>query len=60
MLCIAFSKIYSKNCIILYLVYALLSMYVEITLKIIVDGQPTDRQIDRPTDIVTYRAAIAA
>ena len=30
-------------------------MYFELTLKLVVDG-PTDR----PTDIVTYRAAIAA
>ena len=31
-------------------------MYVELTLKLVA----TDRQTDRPTDIVTYRAAIAA
>ncbi len=45
------------------ILYVLLSMYVELTLKLVVD-RPSDRQTDlltdRPTDIVTYRAAIAA
>ena len=51
------------HCIRLDSFYALLSMYYELTLKLVVDRQtdrPTDRLTDRPTDIATHRAAIAA
>ena len=47
------------HCIRLDSFYALLSMYYELTLKLVVDRQ-TDRPTDRPTDIATHRAAIAA
>ena len=55
------------HCILLNSFCALLPMYVELTLKVVVEGptdQPTDRQTDRPTnrlmDIGTNRAANAA
>ena len=41
------------------ILYVLLSMYVELTLKLVVD-RPTNHPTNRQTDIVTYRAAIAA
>ena len=64
-LCIVFYALYSMHCILsidfyaLYsmhcILFTLLSMYVELTLKLVVE-----RPTDRPTDIVKYRAAIAA
>ena len=45
------------HCILCIVLYALYSMHVfELTLKLVDTDRPTDRQ----TDIVTYRAAIAA
>ena len=39
----------SMHCILLDSFYALFSMNVELTLKVVVDGQ-TDEQSDRPTN----------
>ena len=48
-ICIVFYALFSKNCILALL----------LTLKLVAD-RPSDQQTDRPTDIVTYRADIAA
>jgi hypothetical protein len=61
-LCILLYAFCSMHCILCIVRYALCSMYCIlciVTLKLIT-GRPTDQQTDRPTDIVSYRAAIAA
>ena len=75
-LCIVFNALYAMHCIIFLVFYALYSMnfilcisfYILHSMHCILCSitnfetgcTPTDRQTNRQTDIVTYRAAIAA